>query len=1247
MQFIKNGPDIPEELLEAQEEGRVVFFCGAGISYPAGLPGFGGLVDDIYNALGVSPSAVEKTALDNSQFDTAIGLLERGHPGGRLAVRRALVDILTPNFKRPKATQTHQALLTLSKSRSGQTRLVTTNFDRIFDKVIDEEKLNTLSFAAPLLPVPKNRWDGLVYLHGILPEAATDDDLNRLIMSSGDFGIAYLTERWAARFVGELFRGYTVCFVGYSINDPILRYMMDALAADTLMGEDSPKAFAFGNFSKGKEEDAKKEWEAKNVIPILYKGYRRHYYLHETLHAWAMNYRDGLNGKEALVTKYCQIKPVTTTKQDDFVGRMVWALSDKSGLPAKYFADFNPLPTFDWVGPFMNNQFRHKDLSRFGVQADKKEDPKLAFSLLRRPSPYTRSSFMAPVQAFGLNSRRLDDVMKHLARWLARHVDNPELFHWITDLGANLLPQFEWELKQKLDKDPPSPALQILWALLFSGRIKNRTPHHNLYSWGERLKIQGLTATLQFELRNALAPVVKISRPYRWPDAVNVSDSDQPRVSDLVEWEIVLGMDHSHSAVRSLGEVNQWTEALPLLLPDFSSLLRDALDLMQYLGKASDREDLSFYHQPSISSHEQNKDYNEWTVLIDLTRDAWLAAAELNPEAAMSEAQRWSSARYPLFRRLAFFAAAQNLKLIGEEKALSWLLSDDHYWLWAITTRRETIRLIASLSTRISAIQSDTLQAAICEGPPDQMFRDNLDAGDLQRAKKRMQWLLLAKLNVAGGVLNHNAQALFNQIKDQYSEWKLADDERDEFASWTSDGQEDRIVRQAPRSVDELELWLEEFQSTDHFRESDDWQEICVKDLSLAVDALTALAQRGIWPLGRWRQALQAWAGDEGIALRSWEKLYSTYLSISDSDLKEIAWALAWWLRTVSKSKVEEADCFFGLIGSIFNAYRNDTMEFDAEIISHAINHPVGIATEAAMNWWFDQGLEDDQGLHAEVEPIFIDICRQDVPGLRYGPIILAGSLITLYRVDREWTKANLLPYFDWVQSPDMAPGMWMSFLHSPRLYWPLLDEMKEVLLEIPTHFDSLGEVYRKQYLSFLTYSALEPEGSYSRLDFRNVVKTLTSDSLAVVANTLFRALQGAGEQREEYFHNRISPFFKNIWPKIQEAKTPPVSKAFSLLCAVAGDAFPSALGMLEGWLQPIEDSGLVLHLMSKADFVTSYPAETLQFLSIIIDEADQWLSEDLKHLLQSIRDADAALSQDERFHRLVVLLQQRGHEWP
>lgn len=47
MQFVKNGPDVPDRLLQAHEDSRVVFFCGAGISRRAGLPDFDGLVKQL------------------------------------------------------------------------------------------------------------------------------------------------------------------------------------------------------------------------------------------------------------------------------------------------------------------------------------------------------------------------------------------------------------------------------------------------------------------------------------------------------------------------------------------------------------------------------------------------------------------------------------------------------------------------------------------------------------------------------------------------------------------------------------------------------------------------------------------------------------------------------------------------------------------------------------------------------------------------------------------------------------------------------------------------------------------------------------------------------------------------------------------------------------------------------------------------------------------------------------------------
>ena len=90
MQFITRGPDIPDALLQAKEEDRVVFFCGAGVSYPAGAPGFKGLVDEIYQRLGTTRTPIEQDAFARNQFDASLDLLEHRFPGQRVAVRKAL-----------------------------------------------------------------------------------------------------------------------------------------------------------------------------------------------------------------------------------------------------------------------------------------------------------------------------------------------------------------------------------------------------------------------------------------------------------------------------------------------------------------------------------------------------------------------------------------------------------------------------------------------------------------------------------------------------------------------------------------------------------------------------------------------------------------------------------------------------------------------------------------------------------------------------------------------------------------------------------------------------------------------------------------------------------------------------------------------------------------------------------------------------------------------------------------------------
>jgi hypothetical protein len=121
----------------------------------------------------------------------------------------------------------------------------------------------------------------------------------------------------------------------------------------------------------------------------------------------------------------------------------------------------------------------------------------------------------------------------------------------------------------------------------------------------------------------------------------------------------VLSSDYVHVVLSDLTNKPEWQAILPDLLDDITLLLRDALDLMQELGGADDKSDLSYIAQPSISVHPQNNKFQDWTALIELARDAWLVTAKTNPTKARHVAEGWLHIPYPVFKRLAFFAAAQ------------------------------------------------------------------------------------------------------------------------------------------------------------------------------------------------------------------------------------------------------------------------------------------------------------------------------------------------------------------------------------------------------------------------------------------------------------------------------------------------------------------------------------------------------------------------------------------------------------
>src|SRR4030043_2487920 len=138
MRFVANGPCIPDELLVARDDGRVIFVCGAGVSRArAGLPDFFGLAQNVIETLGVTAEDPARRIVKEAQeidhrtgisslisADRVFGLLERNFLVRDIeaAVAKALKPSLEVNLS------AHQVMLDLARTPDGKVRLVTTNF---------------------------------------------------------------------------------------------------------------------------------------------------------------------------------------------------------------------------------------------------------------------------------------------------------------------------------------------------------------------------------------------------------------------------------------------------------------------------------------------------------------------------------------------------------------------------------------------------------------------------------------------------------------------------------------------------------------------------------------------------------------------------------------------------------------------------------------------------------------------------------------------------------------------------------------------------------------------------------------------------------------------------------------------------------------------------------------------------------------------------------------------------------------
>jgi hypothetical protein len=411
----------------------------------------------------------------------------------------------------------------------------------------------------------------LTYLHGKIQK---DEDPNGdgLILTSADFGAAYLRDGWAARFVVELFREFTVLFVGYSLNDPIVSYLVDALAADMHAGGRFRRAFVLaphGN-AAGEREKVIKSWEAKGIVPLPFNRGQKYARQTRVLTAWATEYGQGLNSRISVALEPTRRHfPPSFPDQEkkSILNNIAWALSKPDGSVAKHFADGNPSPDPTWLAP----------LSEVEIPLREGQAPARLFDW---PSPTLGADgiekpHLAPLAGEGaacLPSLPLSPVTSELGRWLAQHRQNRHITDWVVSRGGKVHPAWAFRLENEIETIPDP--YQTFWRIILSGAtVRPCFPRRYLNpslrnSWpkdGDSLLCQ------------AARPYLMAREPFRLGDAAE----PPKRVSDLADFKVKLADEDLVRGVYDHRTDDHETEALVRLGDPLTSSLFDVCRLAE------------------------------------------------------------------------------------------------------------------------------------------------------------------------------------------------------------------------------------------------------------------------------------------------------------------------------------------------------------------------------------------------------------------------------------------------------------------------------------------------------------------------------------------------------------------------------------------------------------------------------------------------------------------------------------------
>ena len=566
--------------------------------------------------------------------------------------------------------------------------------------------------------------------------------------------------------------------------------------------------------------------------------------------------------------------------------------------------------------------------------------------------------------------------------------------------------------------------------------------------------------------------------------------------------------------------------------------------------------------------------------------------------------------------------------------------------LWDIHTQRETLRFLRKRGKDIPKESLARLIEEILKGPPRSSDYEDIEDDEWKELSNRRIRLRLHKLKESDVALPASAQEIYSRIQHDMP-WRPRGDYSEEFLFFTyktgffDPGETGDPQDFSKISVDQFVQWGKT-QTGGYWDCSRDWWRFAEADIESAVDLLHGASDRETWPVPPWSKVLEVLTAREekketvGDALRY--KIVDLLPAMPAEKLAELGIPAARWLRE-ARPKLDE-DSRGAVWRSIWNASLTEKNDPEYKLdVNAALNHAGGILGEIL---WEELGeyvpnvsVGENPGFPERLQPDFERIAEEDCSSGKLARVSLASMLVRLYRIDPDWTRRAFFRRMDRSDKQAFELYLWQGYFWYPQCTADLLAAFKTLFLEILENLDELPEsLWRSNGVALFIDLAVPPDRGIRTKEAREVLWNVGIDGLADAARRLRDMLYGAGEKSVVLWRDTVGPWFKTVWPRRIQDKSPELSIALAWMAMDSGDAFPHVVAAIEDILTSEQYNAALSRLMDKKYLIKRHPDAALTLVSKLVHDGSnrQYLSE----LLECIAKADPKLKESDCFRQLA-----------